>query len=532
MQHGWRRSATKIAAIVTVTATTVIGAAPPAHASLLGGLVGTVTGTVTTVTGTTTGLVGGLLGVVTAGWDDGVTTAPTTMNQVAAAIGADQMWSRGYTGSGVGVALIDSGVAPVDGLTAPGKVVDGPDLSFESQDAQAIHLDTYGHGTHMAGIIAGNDAPSTGSFKGVAPGAHIVSLKTASHDGAVDVSQVVAAINWATQHKDDPGMNIRVINLSFGTDGLQSYQLDPITYAVEAAWRKGIVVVVAGGNDGSTRSSLNNPATDPYVLAVGAADLQGTTSVTDDKVAPFSSRGSAYRSVDLLAPGVSIASLRDPGSDIDDAHPSAVVDTRFFRGSGTSQAAAVTSGAVALLLSARPTLTPDKVKALLRSTADPLLGADTRSQGAGRLDVNTASIAAVPFTYAQGWTKATGLGSLEQARGTSHVAMDGIELTGEQDIMGSPWTPATWTMAVATGTAWTGGSWNGVDWTGTCLCAMDWAGASWTGETWDGKSWTGKSWTGDVWDGKSWTGKSWTGGTWDGKSWTGKSWTGKSWTSS
>src|SRR3954447_12059440 len=262
-QHGWRSRVTKLGAVLTVTATTAIGAAPPAHASLIGGLLGTVTGTVTTVTSTTTGLVGGLLGVVTAGWDDGVTTAPTTMNQVAASIGADQMWNRGYTGSGVGVALIDSGVAPVDGLTTPGKVVDGPDLSFESQDAQAIHLDTYGHGTHMAGIIAGNDAGSTGSFRGVAPGAHIVSLKTATHDGAVDVSQVVAAINWATQHKDDAGLNIRVINLSFGTDGLQAYQLDPITYAVETAWRHGIVVVVAGGNDGTSRPSLTNPATDP-----------------------------------------------------------------------------------------------------------------------------------------------------------------------------------------------------------------------------------------------------------------------------
>jgi len=473
-------------------------------------------------------LVGGLLGIVTAGWDDGAATPPTPMTDVVKAVGADKVWARGFDGTGVGVALIDSGVAPVDGLAAPARVLNGPDLSFESQTAGYQYLDTFGHGTHMAGIIAGRDA--TGAFRGVAPGATLVSLKVATRDGAADVSQVIAAIDWVVQHRDDPGMNIRVLNLSYGTDGSQSAQVDPLALAVESAWRNGIVVVAAGGNDGTSSPRLTDPAIDPWVLAVGADDLAGTVSSLDDKVAPFSSRGSLSRSVDLIAPGVSIASLRNPGSTIDDAHPSAVVQDRFFRGSGTSQAAAVASGAVALVLSARPSLSPDQVKALLKSTATPIV--DTlQAQGSGRINVDLAARSLLPAVTSQLWSNGTGTGTIEGARGTSHVAADGIELTGEQDIMGSAWSGGIWAPRSLAGTAWTGGSWNGVDWTGSCFCSTSWSGSSWTGKSWTGKSWTGKSWTADGWMGKSWTGKSWTGVSWTGKSWTGKSWTGKSWTS-
>src|SRR5437660_8091493 len=186
-----RFGALAVAVASFTTAATAV--APPAHAGLLGGLVGGVVGVVG-------GTVNGLLGVVNAGWDDGVTTAPTTLDQVSSAIGADRVRARGYDGSGIGVAVIDSGVAPVQGLSGSGKVVNGPDLSFESQSPDYQYIDTFGHGTHMAGIIAGNDG-SSGPFRGVAPGARIINLKVGTHDGATDVSQVVAGINWVTEHK-------------------------------------------------------------------------------------------------------------------------------------------------------------------------------------------------------------------------------------------------------------------------------------------------------------------------------------------
>ena len=510
--------------IIATFAITTSATATPASA----GLLSTTTGLVGGVLGTTTGVVGGLLGVVTSGWDDGVTTPPTPMSDVVKAVNADDMWARGYDGSGVGVAVIDSGVVPVEGLSGAGKVVNGPDLSFESQSDEYRYLDTFGHGTHMAGITAGRDSSG---FKGVAPGAHIVSLKVATREGATDVSQILAAIDWVIQHRNDPGMNIRVLNLSYGTDSLQDHEVDPLAYAVEAAWRNGIVVVTSGGNDGAAHPSLTNPATDPYVLAVGAVDLQGTVGSADDTVAPFSSRGNAERSVDLVAPGVSIAGLRNPGSTLDSEHPGAVVDSRFFRGSGTSQAAAVVSGAAALLLDARPNLTPDKVKALLKSTATPLVETNVRAQGAGRIDVYRAANAAVPLIYGQSWPKAQGTGSLEQARGTSHVADQGVELVGEQDIHGLPWQGATWAPRSLAGTAWTGGSWNGSDWTGACWCTQTWSGASWTGRSWAGRSWAGRSWASDTWAGRSWAGRSWAGEAWTGRSWAGGSWTGRSWAS-
>jgi serine protease AprX len=494
-------------------------AAPPANAGLLGLVGGVLDGTL--------GLVGGIL---TPGWDDDAKTPPVRMSTVAAAIGADDLWARGIDGRGVGVALIDTGVVPVQGLATGGKIVNGPDLSFESQADELRYLDGFGHGTHMAGIIAGSDGTSSG-FKGVAPGARLLNVRVGTHDGAVDVSQVVAAIDWVVQHRNDNGMNIRVINLSYGTDSVQDRRFDPLSFAVENAWRKGIVVVTGAGNEGAARPTLVNPAVNPYVLAVGAADIRNTATASDDIVAPFSSRSATGRTVDVVAPGVSITSLRDPGSLIDSEHPSAVVDERYFRGSGTSQAAAVTSGAVALLLQARPSLTPDQVKAVLKSSATTLSNTSRTLQGSGRIDVNLASLSLVPWGSTQSWDRSVGTGSLEAARGSSHVADDGIELVGEQDIFGRPWNGAAWASATSSGSAWTGGTWNGSDWTGTCWCETSWAGTSWNGRTWIGDSWTGRTWIGRTWIGRTWIGRTWIGDEWSGRTWIGRTWIGRTWLS-
>src|SRR5436305_3092162 len=199
---------------------------------------------------------------------------------VASIIGAGAAYSAGITGQGIDVAVVDSGVTPVGPLAAPGKVINGPDLSFDSQAPNLRYLDGFGHGTHMAALIAGAQdpaaAPGPSQFTGVAPGARIVNVKAGAHDGAVDVSQVIAAIDWVVQHRHDNGMNIRVLNLSFGTQSTQPYAVDPLAYAVEQAWRHGIVVVVSGGNDGQDGSTLADPAYDPNLIAVGADDPMGT----------------------------------------------------------------------------------------------------------------------------------------------------------------------------------------------------------------------------------------------------------------
>jgi serine protease AprX len=506
-------------ALIGAIATFVTAGAAPAQAGLIGNLLGTVVGVVSTLTDTTLGLLTG------ADW--GYSSSTTTMSSVDNTIGASTMWSRGYTGQGVGVALLDTGAVPVQGLTH-GNVVNGPDLSLDSPSTGLREYDGFGHGTHMAGNIAGNDGTSTG-FKGVAPDATLLNMRVGSSSGATDVSQVIAGLDWVVQHRNDNGMNIRVVNLSYGTDGVQSYQADPLAKAVENAWKAGIVVVVAGGNTGTTRPTLDNPATDPYVIAVGADDTVGTTSSLDDTVPQFSSRGSATRHVDLTAPGQSIASLRDPGSVIDKEYPKAVVDTRYFKGSGSSQAAAVVSGAVALLLQQRPTLTPDQVKALLTLTAQATPKADTAGRGAGLLNVAAAGTASIVGIGTQSWPASSGLGTLEGARGTQHVTDNNTELTGERDVFGKPWSGAAWAPKSASSSAWTGGSWNGSTWTGTCWCVTSWTPSTYASTTWTGADWAGVGWTSHSWSAESWSSHSWSGSGWVSHSWSSHSWSGSTW---
>jgi serine protease AprX len=454
-----------------------------------------------------------------------------SMYNVEGMDGAHAYWNAGFTGQGVGVALIDSGVTPVDGLNTPGKVVNGPDLSFESQVPSLQHLDTFGHGTHMAGIIAGRDSSVTSvsssdstHFLGMAPDAQIVSVKVADARGQTDVSQVLAAIDWVVQHQNDNGMNIRVLNLSYGTDSNQSYVLDPLAYAAEQAWLQGIVVVVAAGNQGNWSDGLDDPAIDPYVIAVGAANTNNTTSVRYHLPASFTSEGDGTRNPDLSAPGTHIVSLRDPGSFVDDQFgTTAGVNNRFFLGSGTSQAAAVVSGAAALLLSQRPGLTPDQVKSLLDSNTHSMYGR-TSLKGSGELNLAAALNAPTPNVQ-QTWPTSSGTGSLESARGSHHVVDgNGNQLTGEQDIFGNAVDTQALAGAEANGSAWNGGTFNGASWSGA-----SWSGSSWSGSSWSGSSWSGASWSGASWSGASWSGSSWSGASWSGSSWSGSSWSENDW---
>jgi serine protease AprX len=462
------------------------------------------------------------------GWDYASGDQESVATITASVTNADQFWNNEYTGAGIDVALIDSGVAPVDGLTIPGKVVNAPDLSFESQNPDLMYLDTFGHGTHLAGIIAGRDdaAPSKITtkeskryFLGMAPDAGIVSVKVATRNGATDVSQVIAAIDWVVQHRNDNGMNIRVLNLSFGTDSTQSYLYDPLAFAVEQAWNHGIVVVVAAGNDGN-RHGLRNPATDPFVIAVGAVDADSTSRTTDDTIPSFSNCGTNSRFVDVVAPGQSVVSLLAPGSAAAAENPGSIVEGRYIVGSGTSQAAAVVSGAAALLLEQRPGLNPDQVKAILMGSAQPIQGQNPKCQGAGVIDLKAARDFATPEVE-QTHAPSLGTGSLEAARGSFNLEHDGVVLEGEQDIMGSAWDGASWSSLSAAGASWSGGEWNGASWSGA-----SWSGASWSGASWSGASWSGASWSGASWSGASWSGMSWSGASWSASAWLGVSWDG------
>jgi hypothetical protein len=201
---------------------------------------------------------------------------------------------------------------------------------------------------------------------------------------------------------------------------------------------------------------------------------------------------------------------------------------KFFRGSGTSQAAAITSGAAALLLQQRPSLTPDQVKALLTDTARVLPVADSQAQGAGLINVKAAGAAATPLDV-QSWPLAGGLGTLDGARGAAKLVLNGVTLSGQKDIFGKTYNASTRTAQELTGSSWADGTWNGSSWAGSSWAGSSWAGATWAGATWAGATWAGSSWATGVWDGSSWAGSSWAGSSWAGSSWAGSSWAGSSW---
>jgi serine protease AprX len=456
-----------------------------------------------------------------------------SMQSTTAYVGAQAWWSAGYTGRAIDVAVIDTGVAPVQGLDAPGKVVYGPDLSLESQAPNLTNLDTNGHGTFMAGLIAGNDGLA-GGYRGIAPDARLISVKVGTADGGADVTQVIAAIDWVVQHAHDPGFNIRVINLSYGTNSLQSAGVDPLAYAAEQAWKKGIVVVAATGNTGYQKGAgatgIADPGYDPFVIAAGASDSMGTTSTSDDLVASFSASSlcKTCKIPDILAPGTHLQGLRVPNSYIDVNHPEGIVDARYFRGSGSSEAAALVSGATALVLQKYPTLTPDGVKRYFQQNGLRVAGTES-AQGGGEMRLGTMLGVAPTTNYVQKLAAGSGTGTMEAARGQDHLTRDGVALTGERDIFGQPVRTGSLAALESSGSSWSGGSWNGSSWSGSSWSGSSWSGSSWSGSSWSGSSWSGSSWSGSSWSGSSWSGSSWSGSSWSGSSWSGASWASASW---
>ena len=252
-------------------------------------------------------------------------------------------------------------------------------------------------------------------------------------------------------------------------------------------------------------------------------DTKGTQDRGDDVVPVFSQRGNAAegkRGPDVVAPGVSVVSLRAKGSFVDSKYASsAAIGERFFKGSGTSQSAAVVSGASALLLSQRPWLTPDQVKDVLRRSARTVPSTSADAQGAGSLDL-TAAFSTSNRAVAAATVHAGG-GSIDKARGHFKVQKNGVVLSGEQDIFGNPVDSATVTQAAP---GWTDGAW-----TGPPLLGATWAGTSWTGATWAGATWAGATWAGATWAGATWAGATWAGNTWAGATWAGATWADAAW---
>jgi len=410
----------------------------------------------------------------------GITPAHPPTAVYRSVLGADLLGIEGTDGQGVTVAVVDTGIADVPDLA--GRVIDGIDFTGDHD----YRLDGFGHGSFVAGIVAGDGTSSHGKYVGVAPGADLVSLKIAGADGASNIVEVIKALQAAIAMKTaHPEYNLRVLNLSLGTDSKTTYLLSPLDQAVEEVWNAGIVVVVSSSNLGQQGAgTVTKPADDPLVVTVGAIDDLGTATRTDDVMAGFSGKGptqDGFHKPDVVASGRSLVSLRAPGSAIDTRYPKSRVGASYFRGSGTSFSTAVASGAAALVLESNPLLSPDQVKARLMDTAVPLSPHDADVDGAGSVDAYGAAHSVSLRAANAGVLPSVGGATLADDCGSVCVQVhtDGVDALGNLVT---------------------------VD-----LTDPDWAGSSWWGSSWWDSTWTGSSWWGSSWWGSSWWGERWYG---------------------
>ena len=389
----------------------------------------------------------------------------------------DAWTGRDLKGRGVGVAIVDTGVAGdlPDFQVSRSNKLSRVRVAAAVNPAATDAADHYGHGTHIAGLIAGNgkarasDDPLRGRYVGVAPAARLISIKASDDHGNATVLDVIYGIQFAVDHRDRYG--IRVLNLSLSSTVADSYLDDPLNAAAEAAWLQGIVVVAAAGNEGDAPDATSYaPGNDPYVITVGGVDDQGTPDMDDDVLANWSSRGltrDGFAKPEVLAPGARMISVSAPGSDFERMCPECIVDGEYFQAGGTSMAAAVASGAVALFLEARPQATPDEVKAALTTSARDIPGTGEEIDIVSAVKLKLAKLDAAPQSY------------------PLHEAVD--PATGQIDYGVAKWRVAKWRELERLDPA--GATWSGASW--RCDCSTDpdsgeidpsvakWRGASW-----------------------------------------------------
>jgi serine protease AprX len=377
-------------------------------------------------------------------------------NAYVKAVGADKVWNMATPrqGKGIGVAVVDSGINYQTDLYTPSGANRVVTSVRYNTDYNQTTFDNYGHGSAIAGVIGGNGRTSNGKYIGIAPQVNIINVKVSNDDGRATTSNVVDGLQWVYNNRT--AYNIRVVNLSFNSSVANSYNQDPLDAAVEVLWFNKIVVVVSAGNNGS--ATLYPPANDPFVITVGAADDKGTTSISDDTVATFSAYGNTANAVtkpDLVAPGRNIISLIGNVNGIIPAgHPANKVDSNYFRMSGTSMAAPVVSGAVALLLEDEPNLSPDQVKYRLMATANKnWAGYNSTKAGAGYIDV---------YAAVNGSTSAS--------------ANTGI--TPSQLL-------STGTTPINSSIGWNSIGWNSIGWNSIGWNSIGWNSIGWNSDYWE-----------------------------------------------
>jgi len=439
----------------------------------------------------------------------------------------------GVDGRGVTVALLDTGVADVNDLT--GRVT-----HVNLSDSAAG--DGYGHGTFLAGLIAGSGVDSGGAYAGMAPAARILDVKVAAADGSTSLSRVLAGLQEvANRHATDHSIGVLNLSLSSGTSLPPA--LDPLAHALDSLWKQGVTVVVAAGNAGPAAGTVTSPGDDPTVLTVGALDENGTAGRGDDVIADFSSRGPTAdgdAKPDLAAPGDHLVSLRDPGSIIDTQNPAARIGDAYFRGSGTSMSAAVVSGAVADLLSARPTLRPDDVKNVLTATAYSAPGlTDPTAAGSGGLDLTAALSSPTKPAPGGGKSKA---GPTNPNAGGAPAGGPAERDSARWDAFATAWQQGDFTTAARAWASlspatqnWAARAWAMTLWSDAALSddsqllARAWAARAWAADGWLARAWAARAWASDDWAARAWSARAWSARAWSAADWSAADWSARAW---
>jgi serine protease AprX len=406
------------------------------------------------------------------------------------AIGADLLWSFPVFGRRPAIAVVDTGVDKDRVADFGGRVLQTVNFSSLKPDPSDSNADYSGHGTLVAGIAAG----ASKSFPGVAPRANIVSLRVTNGDGKAVTSDVIAAADWIYENRRS--YDIRVANFSLNSPYATYGLLDPLNSAVRQLWLTGTVVVASAGNDGPRRI-LDAPASEPFVITVGATDLAGTAATRDDTNAPWSSHGytgDGFAKPELAAPGRYMPGPIARTGHLDELFSSRILAPGYMWMSGTSFAAPVVSGAAAQLLALNPSLTPDQVKGALMATARELPLAAPGSVGTGQIDVTAAASLRRPPNPNAGLARFVRRDS--RVPGGRFFDAERWAAAADED---PNWNSVSWTDV-----SWADASWADVSWSDASWADVSWADASWADASWADASWADASWADASWADASW----------------------------
>jgi serine protease AprX len=438
---------------------------------------------------------------LTATWDPAADAGKAATPGILS-ISAPSAWTTsGVTGKGIGVAIVDSGIYAHPDLA--GRIAAQVDFTGDSvtttdpisgltttttSGTVGMGSDPGGHGTHVAGLVAGNGASSGSAYTGVAPEANVLDVRVIRSDGSSNTGIVLRGLQWVLANKNT--YNIKVVNMSLGAHVTKSYKLDPLATAAQVLTFAGITVIVSAGNSGSASATITSPANDPFVISVGAVDDNATADGADDTIATFSSRGKTAidnkAKPDVAAPGRKMISLRSPGSTLDSMYPERRVATSdgsepaYFTLSGTSMAAPVVAGTVALMLERNSTLTPSQIKKRLKATATPLAGFYAKDQGAGRINAARA------------------VSSINTEREYSEGRVsDSFAKDMRKFIQGQP---LTWRDPLYNG----GVDANGITWENITWENITWENITWENITWENFTWENITWENITWENITW----------------------------